>query len=59
MLEQEISANIPFIQKSFNEQMDKTVQEAKGEIECHIATSINKLGIEKINDLKSLSTTTK
>jgi len=32
-LRQEIESNVPFIQSSFNEQMDKTVLEAKGEFE--------------------------
>ena len=59
LFEQEISLNIPFIQKSFNEQMDKTVTEAKGEFDGFITSAVNKLGIQKLqeaNDLKNLLT---
>jgi hypothetical protein len=53
-LQQEIRSNIPFIQSMFNEQMDKTVNEAKGEIEAFTQNKIHSLGIEKLEDLKLL-----
>jgi hypothetical protein len=53
-LQQEIKSNIPFIQSMFNEQMDKTVNEAKGEIEAFTQNKIHSLGIEKLEDLKLL-----
>lgn len=54
-LQQEVRSNIPFIMNMFNEQMDKTVNEAKGEIEAFTQNKINSLGLEKLEDLKKLS----
>lgn len=45
-LEQEIRANIPFMSEMFNEQMDKTVTEAKGEVEAFVQNKVTSLGIE-------------
>lgn len=57
-LSQNIGSNIPFIAKQFNEQMDKTVSEAKGEIECFCQnklTSIANAAIaSKIEDVQKL-----
>lgn len=53
-LQQEIRANLPFIMNMFNEQMDKTVNEAKGEIEAFTQNKIHSLGLEKLEDLKLL-----
>ena len=47
-MQMEISSNIPFIYSSFNEQMDKTVQEAKGEIEGFMAHKIISAGLEAL-----------
>lgn len=47
--------NLPFINQQFNEQMDKTVKEAKGEVDNLITHSITRLGIEKLNELKQLT----
>jgi hypothetical protein len=55
MLRQEVRSNLPFIQSMFNEQMDKTVKEAKGEIEAFTQNKIHALGLEKLEDLKLLS----
>jgi len=50
MLRQEVRSNIPFIQSSFNEQMDKTVLEAKGEIEGFINKKIVDAGLEHLQN---------
>ena len=41
MLNYDIGSNIGFIADQFNEQMDKTVMEAKGEIESFCQNKIN------------------
>jgi len=46
MLRQEVRSNIPFVAKSFNEQMDKTVLEAKGEVEGSIIHKIISTGLK-------------
>lgn len=46
MLHQEISSNIPFMASQFNEQMYKTVTEAKGEVEAFVMNKVHSLGIE-------------
>jgi hypothetical protein len=46
MLRQEVESNIPFIQQSFNEQMDKTVLEAKGEVEGFVMHKIISAGLD-------------
>jgi len=45
-LRQEIESNVPFIQSSFNEQMDKTVLEAKGEFEGFMMHKVISTGLE-------------
>jgi len=45
-IRQEIESNVPFIQKSFNEQMDKTVLEAKGEVEGFVMHKVISAGLE-------------
>jgi hypothetical protein len=45
-LRQEIEHNIPFMQTSFNEQMDKTVLEAKGEVEGFVMNKLISAGLE-------------
>jgi len=44
MLEQEIRSNIPFVHECFNKSVDKTVTEAKGEIEATFQTVRERLG---------------
>ncbi len=46
-LVQEVRANIPFIQSSFNEAMDKTTMEAKVELEAFMTHQIVSLGIQE------------
>lgn len=50
-LKRELVSNIPFIASSYNEQMDKTAQEAKAEVEAFTINKVNQLGLEKLNDL--------
>ena len=45
-----IASKMPFIQSSFNEAMNKTTLEAKGEVDAFITTKIHSLGIEAIKD---------
>lgn len=54
-LRQEVRSNIPFIQQSFNEQIDKTVLEAKGEVEGFVLNKIISTGIEGLKtDMKMI-----
>ena len=43
MLNSDIGSNIGFIADQFNEQMDKTVMEAKGEIESFCQNKVNSI----------------
>ena len=45
-LKTEIRSNVPFVYKQFNEQMDKTVAEAKGEFEGFVLNKVISLGLE-------------
>jgi hypothetical protein len=45
-----LTDSIPFLQKSFNEAMDKTVTEAKGEVEAFVMNKITSLGLEKMKE---------
>ena len=47
-IEQDIRANLPFIYKQFNRQMDKSVSEARGEIEAFFAQTIHALGSKEL-----------
>lgn len=49
MLMQEVENNMPFVQTQFNEAMDKTVAEAKGEVEAFVNHKIHSLGINALN----------
>lgn len=46
MVAQHINSNLPFVQKQFNEAMDKTVTEAKSEVESFVFNRVTSLGIE-------------
>jgi ElaB/YqjD/DUF883 family membrane-anchored ribosome-binding protein len=48
MLIQEVGSNLPFVNSQFNEQMDKTVLEAKGETEAFFINKINQLGLNEL-----------
>jgi len=45
-LKMAVNSNIPFVQRSFNRQMDKTVSEAKGEVDGFVMNKIISTGIE-------------
>jgi hypothetical protein len=47
-LTQEIASNIPFFNKCFAEQMDKTVTEAKGEVEAFVQNRIVDAGMQAL-----------
>ncbi len=48
MIRQEISSNLPFVHSQFNEQMDKTVMEAKGEVEAFVQHKVISAGLEAL-----------
>jgi len=50
MLRQSINSDMPFLQRQFHEQMDKTITEAKNEIESFIEHKIRTIGIEAIRN---------
>lgn len=50
----DIGCNSTYIMTQFNEQMDKSVMEAKNEIEAFTQYKLNALGLEKLEELKSL-----
>lgn len=45
---QHIKQNIPFLYSQFNEAMDRTVTEAKGEVEAFVSNKITSLGIDAL-----------
>jgi len=47
-VEQDIRANMPFVQKQFNKQIDRSVTEAKGEIDAFFTSVIHRLGSQKL-----------
>lgn len=46
-----ISSDMPFVAQQFNEQMEKTIHEAKGEIEGYIAKRTEDLGLNNLAEL--------
>lgn len=50
-----IKNNMPFIAESFGDQMEKTVEEAKNQINTHYQNIIVKTGMDKIAELQSMS----
>lgn len=48
MLKQSIKSDMPFLQKQFHEQMDRTITEAKGEIEAFVEHKVRSVGLEAI-----------
>lgn len=49
-----IKNNMPFIAESFGDQMEKTVEEAKNQINTHYQNIIVKTGMDKIAELQSM-----
>ena len=50
----DIGTNSAFIMSQFNKQMDKSVMEAKNEIEAFTQYKLNALGLEKLDELKAI-----
>lgn len=50
MIQQDISSSLPFVNKSFDEQLDKTIMEAKGECEAFYTNAVHKLGLEALSE---------
>jgi len=44
-------ANMPFVQTQFNEAMDKTVTEAKAEVEAFVSHKVTSLGLASLKEL--------
>lgn len=53
MIRMEVNSNLPFVQQSFNESMDQTVLQGKGEIEAFFVTAIHQAGLEKLQEMGS------
>jgi len=51
LIAQDINSNLPFIQQSFNEAIDKTVTEAKGDIEAFVLNKVINAGLESIKNM--------
>ena len=47
-INREIKSNTPFIMSQFNEQMDKTVKEAKGEVEAFTQNKMHSLALDAL-----------
>ena len=47
-----LKSNIPFLAEQFAEQMDKTVTEAKAEVEAYVTSVIQQTGLEALEDMK-------
>lgn len=45
-----VMGNLPFINEMFSEQMEKTTQEAKGEVESFVANKLMTIGMDKVKD---------
>lgn len=51
---QEVTSNTPFVSQQFNESMEKTISQAKNEIETFVTNRITALGIDAVKDNPSL-----
>jgi hypothetical protein len=47
----QIESNLPFVMQSWNEQMNKSAAEAKGEVEAYVEGKIREVGLEELRDL--------
>lgn len=55
MLRQKIISDLPFVYDMFNEEAEKTILEAKGEIDASIEHKIRSLGIEVLSARQAIS----
>ncbi len=56
---QEIRSNIPFMKECMDEAIDKSTNQAKGEIEAFWLNKMTQLGIEKLHELQDAGDTVK
>ena len=49
-LKQQLVSNLPFISTQLKRQMDRTVTEAKMEVEAHVSTLLEELGLEALRE---------
>lgn len=54
MLRQDLEKDMPFVEKTFQEVMDKTVSEAKADVDTFVTHAVNELGIEALKEKKYL-----
>ncbi len=47
-----LKSNIPYLAEQFAEQMDKTVTEAKAEVEAYVTSVIHQTGLEALEDMR-------
>lgn len=50
LLRQDIKDDLPYVNKLFTEQIDKTVAEAKGQVEAFITSAIHQTGLKVLRD---------
>jgi hypothetical protein len=50
MLKQHIASNIPFVEKQFQKQVDRSLMEAKGAIDAHITHVVHTTGLKAIKN---------
>lgn len=48
---QDINSDMPFVAQQFNEQMERTIHEAKGEVEGYVAQRTQELGLQNLSQL--------
>jgi hypothetical protein len=51
---QEVNSNVPFVSQQFNESMEKTISQAKNEIETFVTNRITSLGIDAAKENPNL-----
>jgi hypothetical protein len=49
MIKQELHANLPFVAKCFDEKVEKSVQQAKAEVEAFVSSTIHSAGLDAIS----------
>jgi hypothetical protein len=50
LLRGRVTSNFPFLNRQFNEQMEKTVKEAKGAVDAFVTSSIQHYGLEALKN---------
>ena len=52
-IQRELKANMPYMSKCFDEQLDKSVSSSKAEIEAYVQNKVLSLGLEKLEELRN------